>query len=279
MNGINNMKNSSELEKSKGVLLFAFNSKTTDYISITEQTSRLIRKNLNLPITLVTDTDVEVSGIYDTIIRVDNKGSNFRFTKDNKTTEWRNFDRYRAYELSPYYETLLIDTDYLVLDDSLLKLFEQPFDYRLMYKMQTPKGLNKDEMGPVSLPMVWATVALFRKTERAKLFFGLIGRIQRNYNYYRNLFGIREGSYRNDYAFSIANIIMNGYSLVPEQSIPWPMTTLEDDLTGLSTRNKFIVARFENRAEVIARQNLHIMDKKYLQSDNFKLFVESICNE
>ena len=279
MNGINNMKNLNELEKSKGVLLFAFNSKVVDYVSIANQTSRLIRKNLNLPITLITDVNENISDIYDTIIRVDNQSSNFRFTKDGKTTEWRNSDRYRAYELSPYNETLLIDTDYLVLDNSLLKLFKQPFDYRLMFNMQTPKALNNDEMGPQSLPMVWATVALFRKTERARLFFSLVGRIQRNYHYYRNLFGIREGSFRNDYAFSIANIMLNGYSLVPEQSIPWPMTTIEDNITSLMLKDNFIITRYAEKADVIARQNLHIMDKNYLQSFQFEQFVESICNE
>ena len=273
------MKNLNESAKSKGVLLFAFNSKRVDYVAITDQTSRLIKKNLNLPVTIVTDIDADPKFDYDHIIRVDSKTGNVRFDRNQKTYEWKNFDRYRAYELSPYDETILMDTDYLILDQSLNKLFEQPFDVRLMYRMQTPAALNTDEMGPVSLPMVWATVVLFRKTEQAKIFFDLVGRVQRNYGYYRSLFGIRETNYRNDFAFSMANIILNGYCLAPEKSIPWPLTTIEENIKSLDIRNKFVVARYENKADVIARQNLHIMDKGYLTSDNFKQFVEKVCNE
>ena len=279
MNGISNMKNLKESAKSKGVVIFAFNSAHVDYVGIADQTSKLIEKNLNLPITLVTDILANPNFNYDYIIRAESKEGNFRFAKDGKTYEWRNFDRYRAYDLSPYDETILMDTDYLVLDDSLLKLFLQPFDYRLMYQMQTPKELNKDEMGPHSLPMVWATVALFRKSSVSKMFFDMVGKIQRNYGYYRNLFGIREGNYRNDFAFSMANIILNGYTLTPEQSIPWPMTTIEDTIHSLTVTNKFITAKYQNNADVISRQNLHIMDKNYLLSNQFKNFVESVCNE
>jgi hypothetical protein len=279
MSGISNMKSSSELEKSKGILVFAFNSQKVKYTAIADQTSKLIKKNTNLPVTIVTDIDAELKFDYDQIIRVDSKTGNVRFSKDQQLYEWKNFDRYRAFDLSPYDETILIDTDYLMLDNSLLKLLEQPFDYRLMYNMQTPQGLNTDEMGPASLPMVWATVVLFRKTVRAKMFFDLVGRIQRNYGYYRSLFAIRETNYRNDFAFSIANIILNGHTLTPEQSIPWPMLTIEDTIESIDVKNKFLTVKYKHRADVISRQNLHIMDKNYLLSAQFKNFVERICND
>lgn len=273
------MKNSSELEKSKGVLVFAFNSQRIRYTDIADQTSKLIKKNTNLPVTIVTDIDAVLTFDYDQIIRVDAKSGNVRFSKDQQLYEWKNFDRYRAFDLSPYDETILIDTDYLMLDNSLLKLFDQPFDYRLMYNMQTPLGLNTDEMGPGSLPMVWATVVLFRKTARARIFFDLVGRIQRNYGYYRSLFAVRETNYRNDFAFSMANIILNGHTLTPEQSIPWPMLTIEDNIESIDIKNKFLTVKYGNRADVISRQNLHVMDKQYLLSDKFKNFVERICND
>jgi len=279
MSGISNMKSSSELEKSKGILVFAFNSQKVKYTAIADQTSKLIKKNTNLPVTIVTDIDAELKFDYDQIIRVDSKTGNVRFSKDQQLYEWKNFDRYRAFDLSPYDETILIDTDYLMLDNSLLKLLEQPFDYRLMYNMQTPQGLNTDEMGPASLPMVWATVVLFRKTVRAKMFFDLVGRIQRNYGYYRSLFAVRETNYRNDFAFSMANIILNGHTLTPEQSIPWPMLTIEDTIESIDVKNKFLTVKYKHRADVISRQNLHIMDKNYLLSAQFKNFVERICND
>lgn len=278
MNGINNMNNLNESEKSRGVLLFAFNSKTVRYSDIADQTSRLISKHLNLPVSIVTDNN-DVKFEYDKIITAESKTGNVRHSKDQQLYEWKNFDRYRTYELSPYDETILLDTDYVVLDNSLNKLFDQSFDYRLVHTMQTPKSFNTDEMGPISLPMVWATVALFRKTQKAKLFFDLIGRIQRNYGYYRSLFAVRETNFRNDFAFSMANIILNGHALTPEQSIPWPLLTIEENINSLQLNKKFVNVKYNNSADIISRQNLHIMDKGYLMSDDFKKFVEAVINE
>lgn len=278
MNGINNMKNLRESEKSRGVLLFAFNSKTVRYSDIADQTSRLVSKHLKLPVSIVTD-QIDVKFDYDHIITAQGKSGNVRYSKDQQLYEWKNFDRYRAYELSPYDETLLIDTDYIVLDNSLNKLFDQLFDYRLMHRMQTPQAFNVDEMGPVSLPMVWATVVLFRKTQKSKLFFDLVGRIQRNYGYYRSLFAIRETNFRNDFAFSMANIILNGHCLTPEQSIPWSLLTIEENIESMQFNKSFINVKHEKTAHVISKQNLHIMDKNYLLSDNFKKFVAAVINE
>jgi hypothetical protein len=132
-------------------------------------------------------------------------------------------------------------------------------------------------MGETSLPYVWATVVLFRKTERAELFFNLIGRIQRNYGYYRSLYNIREGNYRNDYAFAIANSILSGYTLNEEQGIPWNLFTITDPISNIEYTEHFLKVRQDSRAIVVPHQCIHIMDKNYLLSDNFKELVEVVC--
>ena len=277
MNGINNTMNLNESEKSKGIVVFAFNSATVDYVALADQTSRLTAKALDLPITLITDMDASPVFSYDRVIRIESQSGNFR-VDNGVEKEWRNFGRYLAYELSPYDETLLIDGDYLVLDNSLLKLFDQPFDYRLMHNSQTPGGPSYKLMGSIAaLPFVWATVVLFRKSPKTEQYFDLIGRIQRNYGYYRALFN-GHGSYRNDYAFAMADIILNGYSIDEYKSIPWNMITIEDKISKLESNGKFIVVRQDNKADVIAKQNLHVMDKDYLLSDDFKRFVAGECD-
>jgi hypothetical protein len=268
-----------KLEKSRGVVLFAFNTDKVDYVKIADESSRLIAKNLKLPITLITDEGAVPVFCYDRVIKVKSKDGNYRLDKDNSLIEWKNFDRYSAFYLSPYEETLLIDTDYLVLDDTLLKLFDQLYDYRLMYKMQTPAGISDEEMGPSSLPLVWATVVLFKKTKKSKLFFDLIHRIQKNYSYYKNLYRMRDTSYRNDHAFSIANIILNGYALDEHSSIPWPMLTIKDDVHQIEIKDPFLIIRTNHQATVILPQNLHIMDKNYLTTNNFREFVNKVSDD
>jgi hypothetical protein len=271
------MQNYDDFVRSKGVVVFAHNTGTTDYVAIADGTSRLIAHVLGLPVTLITDVDSRPDFAYDHVVRINSDHGNFRTDINGQLTEWRNFGRYLAYELSPYDDTILLDTDYLVLDDSLLKLFDTTFDYQLMHYNSTDSGPSYSVMGETSLPFVWATVVLFRKTQRARLFFNLVGRIQRNYHYYCALYNVRERNYRNDYAFAIANCILNGYNLNELQSIPWPMLTIEKKIENLTVTGQQIRIYHDSSAIVVPRQNIHIMDKEYLQSTNFKQVVEAIC--
>jgi hypothetical protein len=267
--------NSKKSEKSKGVVVFAFNTQV-DYVAIADQTCRLIEKNLGLPITLVTDHDAAPVFAYDQIVRVDPQGATYR--TEDASVQWRNFGRYLAYELSPYDETIVLDTDYLVLDDSLLKLFDTDWDYKLMHHNSDENGPSYEQMGNTSLPFIWATVILFRKTEKARLLFELVGKIQRNYNYYRLLYNIREGNYRNDYAFAIANIILSGYHTNEQQGIPWRMFTLSNKIDRLIVDGDNTRAYFKTQNPLfLPQQNIHVMDKEYLQTEQFKNYVRIRC--
>jgi len=257
------MKNLNVPVKSRGVLLFAFNTDQVDYVKIAEQSARLINHALNLPVTIISDSDV------------DNQFKNVRTGYANGTT-WRNGDRYRAYELSPYDETVLLDTDYLMLDDSLLKILDTTVDYRLMHYNQSPRQSMTGNMGEMSLDYVWATAITFNRTDKTKMLFDLVGRIQRNYSYYRKLYNLRERNFRNDYAFAIANNILNGYTTDRSQSIPWSMLTLDQPITSIEVKGNMLVVR-EQTAHIISKQNIHVMDKDYLQSSKYIEFVDTIC--
>ena len=54
MNGIKSMKNLNELGKSRGVLLFAFNSKTVSYVDLAVNSTKLIKKFLQLNLMRIT---------------------------------------------------------------------------------------------------------------------------------------------------------------------------------------------------------------------------------
>ena len=132
-------------------------------------------------------------------------------------------------------------------------------------------------MGETSLPYVWATTLIFRKSNRTEMLFDLVGRIQRNYSYYRALYNIRERNYRNDYAFAIANIILNGYTIDNANSIPWPMYTIDKPIECIpAVTDNFIHVRHADSATVMPRQNIHVMDKTYLQSTEFEQVVEAL---
>jgi hypothetical protein len=254
------MTNLNASAKSRGVVLFAFNTNTVNYELIAERASKLITHTLNLPVTVITE--------------MTSKQTTTR-TGYAHGTQWFNGDRYRAYELSPYDETLLLDSDYLVLDDALLKILDTTADYTIMTDNQNFGRSMSGDMGKLSLNFVWATAVAFKKTTKSKLLFELVGRVQNNYRYYSKLYNQSRSTFRNDYAFAIADNIVNGYSA--SSGIPWTMLTVDKTVKALEFKNSKIVVREEDIAHVIPQQSLHIMDKAYLQSDDYERFIDDIC--
>ena len=261
------MKISKKLEKSRGILAFAYNVDTIDYVSIAEQTLSLASKKLGIPYTLITDTELK------------NNIQNLRYDIDTDSfITWRNIGRHNAYDLSPYDETLVIDVDYLITDNNINKIFDVEWDYLLQRQSFALTTKWPRLMGENSLPYVWATAFAFRKTKKSQLFFNLIGRIQRNYSYYCALFNVEQRNFRNDYAFAMADIIINGYA-ISNQSIPDNMLAVNQSITSIELKdNKFII-KDKEKSYVTPIMNLHIMSKAYLQSDNFKSLVSKLIDE
>ncbi len=261
------MKNSRKLEKSRGILAFAYNVDTIDYVSIAKHTLELASKKLDLPYTLITDKELQ-NDLYTMRYDIDSK----------EFIRWRNIGRHRAYELSPYDETLVIDVDYLVLNNGLNKIFDTEWDYLLARDSMALTTSWPSTMGDNSLPYVWATVFAFRKTEKAKMFFDLIDRVQKNYSYYCALFNVRERNFRNDYAFAMADVIMNGYAL-DTKSIPENIIAIDQPIDSISLSQGKIIVKDQNKAYVLPYTNLHVMSKWYLQSQNCRDFINEVLNE
>lgn len=275
------MQKSSASEKSRGVVLFAFNNANTNYVQFTEHTVKLIKHTLKLPVTLITGPTEVIDFPVDNIIRIEVTGKNTRPEIGTKRkVEWRNFGRHQAYDLSPYDETLLIDTDYLVLDSQLLKYFELDWDYLIPNVNQfLGKNKNIETMGPYSLPYIWATIVFFRKTSKAKMLFDMVGRVQRNYDYYKKLYNAVSNNYRNDYAFAIADYVINGNNFNIKTQLNRTLLSVDKIVTQLYIKDELLYVKCIDSAYVLSVQNLHILGKDYLLSDDFKEFVEKYCNE
>jgi len=253
------MKNLSVLEKSKGVLLFATNTKTVDYVSIAQRAEKLINHYLNLPVTIVSNTSTE----------------NVRYSVDSKQFEqWNNCGRHLAYKLSPYDQTILIDSDYLIFDNNLLKILETTQDYTIARHNLVLDGTDFSTMGKYSLPTLWATVLVFNKTPKAKLLFDLVARIERNYSYYRALYNIETSIFRNDYAFTIADNILNGYTQDIINYLPWNVVTVSNPIESLKLIDQTMHLKTASAAYVLPKQNLHVISKSYLLSDECSQLIE-----
>jgi hypothetical protein len=201
-----------------GALIFAYNNEHIDYVAMAQWSARNIERHLGIPTTIITDQNIQ--------------GTNTRHFGDVGTVTWHNLNRMDAYSLSPYDQTLVLDADYVVASNQLQTLLDSQEDFmchRTAYDvtgLQTFADLNV--FGQYQFPMWWATVMMFRTSERARLIFESMQMIRDNWTHYRNLYANSRSTYRNDHALSIALNIENGHTL-RTTDIPWELASLTPD--------------------------------------------------
>lgn len=253
---------------SKGVVMIAHNSTETDYLSMAEYAASRVSRYLNLPVTIITDVGTYRSGGYqwDQVKFVPVDSSNKR-----KKSAWLNKGRYRVYELSPYDETLVLDTDYMVNSNQLSRLFDMPSDFLChrstfwLGKHSDPEMLNP--LSEIGITSYWATVMRFRRSARVERIFNMIQMVQENYEHYSRIYGFLPYTYRNDYALTIALNTVNGHVPDPEDFIPWNLVHVDlrtqihrkDD-----TEYVLLTPGTNNRASYIEvrDQDFHVLDKQ-----------------
>jgi len=258
---------------SKGVLLFAFNTEQVNYYDMAVATSKRVNHFLNLPVTLVTDEwSVPKNPTYtfdNTIITTADK------TNKKNSQVWINKGRFQAFEYTPYDETLLLDTDYLINSNALLKTFTMYDDFCCH---DTTSWLMRPDMiqetiGIANIKTLWATVVAFRKTNRTKQIFECLEMVQKKYEHYTDLHSIVSGSYRNDYGLTLALDIANGHTKNLQDIIPWNLVHTNDQVrvyknndTEFNTEYTVmseVTKRGKTRTEYIALKDtdFHMLDK------------------
>jgi hypothetical protein len=221
----------------KGVVLFAFNNSSIDYIKQAVYCAKRIKKYLKLPVQLITDNKEYINDKFpfykkyiDEVTYCDAPVSSTRTFHDGIYGEypkliWANSARDSAYELSIFEKTLVIDTDLLISNDKLLTCFDSPEDFMIAkdyHMVNTQKHYaSLDRISDKSIPMYWATILYFTKSDTAKIVFDTVQHIKENYNYYRLTYDIVETKFRNDFAFSIAVHMMRGF--VEDSNWPKPI--------------------------------------------------------
>ena len=276
----------------RGVLMYAHNNPEIDYLKIACANALLVKKNLKVPVALVTDsgtiewgkkslTEEFINACFDNIIVVDknysfNNNRNYADTSYNtKSLQFYNCNHWEAYELSPFDETLFIDGDYLIMSSALNACWGSMHDVMMNHKIYSPidqvKSYSKniDDMG---IKLYWATVIYFRKSDLAEHLFSLVRHIQENYPYYKELYYFSNGMFRNDYAFSIAIHMLNGFSefepVVKELPIPgllmaWDTHDIHN-ITGINNIVLFAEKEGQKGSYILTRvkdQDVHLMNK------------------
>lgn len=211
----------------RGVLIFAFNGGSIDYVEMAINSAKRVKAYLNKPVSLITDSKEHLfqkfpndAQIFDKIIdSVDINTQEKRFYDGENNFQknpWKNSTRANAYELTPYDETLVIDSDFIVSSNFLNYCWDQYNDFLIYDEHCDLSGWrNTDEFRYISnrsIKFYWATVFFFRKSNLNECFFSLIENIKNNWIYYVSLYKLSSTKFRNDFAFSIAIHMMNGFT-------------------------------------------------------------------
>lgn len=256
----------------QGVLIFAFNNEATDYIAMAAWSARNIRRHLNLPVAIVTDNPAAAAEYkFEHIIATaPDTGGSRHFADYSTTVTWHNAGRINAYELSPFDQTLVLDADYVVASDSLLDVLKIPQQFAAFSNAFEPSSMtNLDTFGAYNMPMWWATVMMFRRGNISQYIFDSMQMIRANWQHYRDLYGIHQSNYRNDYALSIALGLVAGaeqsvhaiskpmFNIMPEHRL----TCVEQDHYEVTYTNT------EGRLKTMSWAGLdfHAMCKRHLE--------------
>ena len=271
----------------KGALLIARNNGELDYAKQAVFLAKRIKQHLNIPTSVITDSVNYINGslehtVFDEIIAIDYTDDNntrkyYDGTLASKTLNFKNNYRINAYDLSPYDETLLLDTDYIISNDLFKSCFESASDLQMFSKSQDVANIRDSRefthISEYSVDFYWATVVFFRKTSNNELFFNLVKHIQDNWSHYVSVYQLSSSLFRNDFAFSIAIHILNGF-MTGDYVSPLPgkhmYTTDKDILWKLADDNfTFLVEKKDYVGEYTAvktqGQSIHVMNKFSLE--------------
>jgi len=284
-----------------GVLIFVYNNRDIDYARSSLVAGFLARENLNVPVSIVTDEStvkwMKESDVYryaerlfDKIILTErSKVLNYRNIRngglEKKSVLFLNDNRCKAWNLTPYDRTLLIDSDFLIYSDRLSEYWEAGSSVLISSAMKDIRGdrfgYHDRYISDTGPALRWATTVMFSKNQESKIFFDLIETVKENYQYFSDLYSFSFDQYRNDISFSIAQHMLSGFVDSSDYFLP-PILTVQD-LDSIQDIGKNFVRFFindpmngqDNFLCLLKNTDVHVMNKNAIVEnfDKFERFL------
>jgi hypothetical protein len=254
---------------SQGFLVFAHDNEQIEYGLLALGQAKRIRTFLDKPVSIVLDTktknnlDEKYQGWqdhFDKIIDSELLSSQTkRYGDVNNQLTFHNLDRTDAYTLTPYDETIVIDTDVLIQSSQLNKIWNNSEDLLVCEHCTDIYGNKTHEftwLSNRSIKFYWATIFYFKKTEYTKLFFNHCQWVKERYAWLAYIYEIPTKPMRNDFVWSIALHDLGH----PAPTIPFNLmySTYDDQVIDSSPNAVKMLS--ENKLCKIT-QDLHMFNK------------------
>lgn len=172
---------------SKGFLITALNGKK-DYLKMARALAMSISQTQKekIGVTLITDISIDktYNKIFDNVISIDSDQTRFNIKV-----------RSMLYDLTPYDETLVLDTDMLVLND-LTNVWNACRDKDLLFCDRVTdyrgklieRSIYKNQVIENNLSSIYSALHYFKKSEIAKNFYELVKIINENWKEFYAIF-------------------------------------------------------------------------------------------
>jgi hypothetical protein len=257
-----------------GVLLFAFSNQKVDYVQIAELCARRVRATWDLPVCIVSDVDSDKIDytLFDSYVQISKKemDTNSKIYIDyGEDLHFWNSSRVRAYELTPYRRTILLDVDFLVQTRTIPDLWDgQDFALtRQAYSVFEHQRLSSDMKvlsEKTQIPMAWATVVCFdRESELTRMFFDEWKKALKSYSVYANIMGFSQKPIRNDFAASLALYkMLDGVYTSQRFQLPYSIPSLMPESSLIGMLPDCLLVSTKGRATTAVYSDLHVMNKK-----------------
>ena len=284
-----------EYDAKQGVCFFAYNNDQLDYVRMAILASKYVKKNLNLPVCLITDEGSEswleeshskevINEAFDYIVITNdemktNTRQHFDSPWANFAAQFNNSNKHKIYQYSPFEQTLLLDIDYIVKTDALLNYFDGQhpvcmFDNALTVRNELPAERERF-LFDAGIKMWWSTVVYFDRSDYSELFFNTWAHVADNYEFYQYLYNFPSKLFRTDYCVSIAVHILAGMQDNQSYLGNFDDTSLvninqKDDIIETQSINEWIVISHDQKEEwknilvKLDKQDVHVMNKRAL---------------
>ena len=280
----------------RGFLLHAFGYKDLDYARLAVCCALSIKTHLKENhITLLTDDGTRrwmkktipspvINKSFDNIIISKDKfkhGKRRHFDSPwfSFKAEFKNQSRTLAYHYTPYDETIMVDVDYLVMNDMFDSVWGNNEDVLMNYKAVDLQGnqfgnIDDQRLSPYGVPMYWATLMYFKKSPFAESFFDIVEYVRDEYNFFQFLYGFKKSFFRNDFSVSIAAHILSGNVACGIKSFPEDKiisSYQQDTIADVIDTDELIMIsndRKEEWKDVLVNtsgMSVHVMNKRAIE--------------
>jgi hypothetical protein len=208
--------------------------------------------------------------LFDQIITSDGFTAQVKRYHDELLT-FQNFDRCQAWDLTPYDETIIIDTDVVVQSTMLNKLWGSAHNMIACQKSRHVLGhphTEFDYVSPHGVKFFWATEFYFRKNDESQLFFETCKWIKDNYWWHAKIHDFDSRLVRNDFLWSLAIHYLGGAAGSDWMPImPWTLPYSMDRGMILELTDRSVVLGHEsNQLCRVTGKDVHVMNKIDLQT-------------